>query len=623
MNKKSLLFLALTFFALSMRAQEILLPLSSNPALMQKSFSFFPVKGVKSLSPRMPFVQDFSTTFLYPDQNSFADSNVYVNRSMAYRPFTIGQATFDALDKNGHLYTNASSFPFIADYLTSNAIRLDSVFTGTKHLTTAADSVYFSFVFQPQGLGDAPDSKDSLVLEFFNPAANEWQHVWSSPGMSLSNFQTHYGNDWKCVMIPMLNSDFYAQNFKFRFYNYASLANMSFPTWSGNGDFWHVDYIYINSARTCNDTLPEDLAFRNQPYSLLKNYISMPWNQFLAATTAEMAAEISVPYRNYSDALLNVSERIFVTDLSGTSPVYNPALSASNLFPYHDTVFYRSSLGYTFTNALTDKGEFQVKYIINSATITDQCRANDTVTFIQRFYNYYAYDDGIPEAGYGLSVSGAKLAVKFNLNVTDTLKAVQLYFNRTLNNVNQLYFTLTVWADDNGKPGTVLYQQDGTLPEWDGGIYNFHNYVLNTPLPISGSFYVGWIQTDDQILNLGYDKNNNHSDRVFYNIDGNWVTSMYEGVPMIRPVMGSSASPFVGLDESDAVANMVFPNPCPQGETISLGNTWKDGFLLYDAHGCLIQSGKIMIETAGLNPGVYYLRSVNVTGKGAKIMIIR
>lgn len=623
MNKKNLLFLVISFLTLSVGAQEVLWPLNVNPLLNYKLKGNITEKGLKSVSPRMPFVQDFSTTYLYPDQSFFADSNVFVNRSMAYKSYTIGQATFDALDKNGLLYDNASSFPFIADYLTSDAIRLDSVFTGTPHHTAAADSVYFSFVYQPQGLGDAPDEKDSLVLEFFNPDANEWQHVWSSPGMGLVNFQTLYGNDWKCVMIPLLNADFFSQNFKFRFYNYASLANMTFPTWSGNGDLWHVDYIYINSSRTKNDTLPEDLAFRNQSYSLLKNYVSMPWNQFKAASSSEMAAEISVPYRNYSEALLNVGERIIITDLSGTSPGYNPALSAFNLLPFHDTVFYRSSPGYTFNNALSDKGEFLVKYIINSATITDQCKSNDTVAFIQRFYNYYAYDDGVPEAGYGLSVAGAKLALKFNLNVTDTLRSVQMYFNRTLNNANQLYFTLTVWADDNGKPGTILYQQEGLKPEWDGGEYNFYNYILEEPLPVSGSFYVGWEQVDDQILNLGFDKNNNHNDKVFYNIDGNWIASMYEGVPMIRPVMGTSV-PFVAINDYDAESHHVYPNPCLQGQNILLGNAWNEGFLLYDVHGRLILSGKeTMINTTSIEPGLYYISPLGSTSGGTRILITR
>lgn len=46
-------------------------------------------------------------------------------------------------------------------------IRLDSVMdNGIWRALTPADSVYFSFYYQPQGYGDAPETDDSLVLQF-------------------------------------------------------------------------------------------------------------------------------------------------------------------------------------------------------------------------------------------------------------------------------------------------------------------------------------------------------------------------------------------------------------------------------------------------------------------------
>lgn len=54
----------------------------------------------------------------------------------------------------------------------------------------------------------------------------------------------------------------------------------------------------------------------------------------------------------------------------------------------------------------------------------------------QGFYNYFAYDDGTPEFGYGLEPARAMLAYQFRLVTMDTLSGVQLYFNRTLNDAN-------------------------------------------------------------------------------------------------------------------------------------------------------------------------------------------
>ena len=49
----------------------------------------------------------------------------------------------------------------------------------------------------------------------------------------------------------------------------------------------------------------------------------------------------------------------------------------------------------------------------------------------QEFYNYYAYDDGIPEKGYGVTPHNSSLASQFSISVPDTLQGVQILFNRT------------------------------------------------------------------------------------------------------------------------------------------------------------------------------------------------
>jgi hypothetical protein len=105
------------------------------------------------------------------------------------------------------------------------------------------------------------------------------------------------------------------------------------------------------------------------------------------------------------------------------------------------------------------------------------------VEFVQKFSNYYAWDDGSAEFGYGLSGQGAevaRLAYRFVGFKRDTLRAVMMYFNRALNDVNQVPFDLAVWNNRNGQPGDLLFRQENInlMPYFDG-LNRFHTYMLD------------------------------------------------------------------------------------------------------------------------------------------------
>lgn len=592
-------------FVTLLQAQEVLVPAGLNTSLMNQES----VSAKKNRAPlTMPFYEDFSSHFIYPDANVFSDSTAFINSGYAASPMTIGVATLDGLDAHGYLYAHGSSFAFPADSLTSLSIRLDSVFTGTPHATTAADSIYFSFFYQPQGVGEKPDVDDSLLLEFYNSAADEWIEVWSVPGSSLNDFISQYGSPWKCVMLPITDAAYMNDDFRFRFRNYASYADLSFPTWASNADFWNIDYIYIDAERDSTDTIPTDLAFSERKETLLKNYYSMPWNHFQANVSGEMAAGIDVPYSNFSTTLLNVTERLTVDDLSGTSSNYNSGLSASNLNPQTDTAFYRSPVPYNFSSMVSENAEFEVKMCINTATISDPIASNDTMKFYQRFYNYFAPDDGSCEAGYGLTVNSGKVAYMFHLNTADTLQSVQMFFNRVVNDVNQIYFYLTIWGDNGGVPGSILYQQSGVRPEFEDGFNNFYTYVLDEPLPVSGTIYVGWQQTTNEVLNLGYDRNTDRSDRFFYNTDGTWYNTLYAGTPMIRIIVGDSPYQHVGVEEA-GISTSVFPNPCNDCNLINFSDNDRKKVSVIDLNGRVVMQSwcENSMSTDNLAAGFYTL----------------
>jgi hypothetical protein len=261
-NKFIVILFLITFPAITF-CQEVMTGLYTNPALKNTSYKTHHTstsKGTTMLC--LPFIDDFSYNNIFPNNSLWANKNVFINSSTAKNPITIGVATFDALNDTGALYSNANAYSFGADTLTSNPIRLDSVFGSSPASISIADSLYFSFFYQPQGNGNSPQTDDSLVLEFYSPITGIWNHVWSSKGMTMSAFNSQYNTWFKFVSIPITDSlNYFQQGFQFRFSNYASVTNNTLPSWAGNVDNWNIDYVVLNIGRNKNDSTYKDIAF--------------------------------------------------------------------------------------------------------------------------------------------------------------------------------------------------------------------------------------------------------------------------------------------------------------------------------------------------------------------------
>lgn len=609
-NMKKMFFIILLFCLASMQAQEYLVPLPVNPSLYTNTSNSHAVSKI-STAIKLPFFDDFSWSFVYPDSTLWLDQCAFVHDGYCLNGVTIGCATLDAFDRNGKVYAHLSSFPTIADTLTSRQIRLDSIFTGVPRPATIGDSIYLSFFFQPQGFGDKPETADSLILQFYKPATSEWVTVWSHPGMSYDQFVSTYNTSMKMVMIPINDTAYLKPNFQFRFKNYASIPNNNFPTWISNVDHWNIDYVYINSGRSKTDTTLNDLAFRKRIQTLLKTYSAMPWSHFKVNPSEHMVQSIAIPYKNYSSSLLNVTERLIIYDLTGTTSGYNSGLFASNLNPQVDTVFIRDPFPYTFNALVQKNADFLVQFCINTNTIQDLIRKNDTVQFYQRFYNYFAYDDGSAEMGYVVMGSNAQVAYQFVLSHPDTLRSVQIFFPGVKDDyTSNLFFSLLVWNDQNGKPGEILYEQPYLKPYSDG-LNAFHTYVLDQPVPVSGKIYVGYRQMDENGIVIGFDRNTNRKDRIFYATSNIWHESMFEGALMIRIIVGDSIYPYQSIDAPSARMISIFPNPVSDGEHLIIDNTSEEyhiklinssGQVVYQSSG----SGQTMLPWM-FEPGIYFL----------------
>ena len=603
MKKSSLniYFVLLLFFVPFVTGgQELMIGLTSNRVIKEHYKTHYQKIRTKSkqllVDLELPFFDDFSQPSIYPNPLLWEDQYAFVNSTYCVNPVSIGVATLDAIDHTGSIYENANSFGFIADYLTSQPINLDYL---------PSEDVYLSFFYQPQGIGDDPGSKDSLVLEFYSPADSIWYSIWSIPGDTLQDF--------KQVFIPVTDTIFLKPGFKFRFKNYATLStDASAEGMIANCDHWHLDYIMLDKDRSPNDTLLNDVAMGKPIRSLLKNHEAMPWDHFLASSLSEMGNSISISYTNHDDSIRNVTRLFEITDVYEQVLDYTLSAGAANIDPA-ETISYDTTVIYTYNSAQTDSALFEIRAYL----ITDNfdVKANDTVIYYQVFNDYFAYDDGSAESGYGYPGDGAenaKIAYEFTSYIPDSLYGIQIYFNQSYQDASQKYFILTVWDDDNGLPGNIIYSQETQQPEYENEVNGFHMYKLHSPVYVTGKFYVGWQQVTDAYLNFGFDLNRVRNDKMYYKKSGMWYNSQLQGALMIRPVLGKSLLTSSEI-KHDLFDFRLFPNPANQYIQLELPdelNLTKVTITMFDMYGrTLFESEEPIthIDLSGIAPGVYFI----------------
>lgn len=594
----SIFTLIMVFAFQLVSAQERLSGLVVNPKVKKASTNYVSSRDFHE-NLTLPFFDDFSNTDdIFPSASHWSDNFVFINDDYSVNPPTVGVATLDAIDNFGSLYSTASSFIFEADTLTSVAIRLDSVFTLTPRRIVVGDSLYLSFFYQPQGLGNAPAAGDSLVLEFLAPdetvleiipgdtlinngdttiieadttILESWVRVWRSQGDFLENFHNINGSWFKQVMVPILDEErFFKPNFKFRFRNYASLADAQLPDWQSNGDQWNIDYVYLNVDRSVNDTAHPDVAFASKAPNMLSRYTSMPYDQYRKKFVTEMADSLNLKIANLDNESYNAEYRYVVKYSDGDSltgysggTYFIPPYATSGYVTHPP--FANPPVRFQFPINEPEPVSFTVTHILEP-TLSLGRRENDTVKKTQVFSNYLSYDDGTSEAGYGVAYEGAQVAYKFQLNKNDSLFGIQMFFNQTLTQGNQQDFYINVWNDFFGKPGEMIYSRFGYEPVFTDSLNKFFYYELDSAIFIEPgrfpnlTFYVGWEQSTDDNLNVGFDRSNNASKHLFYRTFGDWTGSLFEGALMVRPIIGKEK--ILSLDEKKfKVPFSLYPNP--------------------------------------------------------------
>jgi hypothetical protein len=548
MIRKIFCYLALTGYLLfrymPVDSQEFLIPAPIvDPGSQQHAYR---LKAGNMDTLELPFFDDFSKNHGYPDPALWSDDYAFINNSFPDDPVSIGVATLDAIDNTGHL-NGDSKIPFESDFLTSMPLNLDY---------PNQNDTWLSFFYQPQGFGDNPEPEDSLIVEFYSPVSEEWKSVWSAEGDTVAPFNQ--------VWIQVADTLYFHAGFRFRFKNYASLTiDQRWPGYESNVDQWNIDYVYLNKGRSQSDSSIKDVSMITDLPSILKSYESLPWRHFPSAYLTEIRPTLKISYRNNDTITRNVTRFLEIKDLLSGSAPYIFSGGAVNV-EAKTKEEYEFLFNYPFDENNKDSAIFKLKsYLV---TDEDDYKWNDTVIRYQVFKNYYAYDDGTAEFGYGLSgegTSGAALAYRFKTYKEDTLRSVMMYFNRTLNNISQVYFNLAVWDNDkeNDRPGNLIYSMSGYRPEYYDELNKYYTYNFDTLLIVSDIFYVGWIQPNTVLLNVGFDRNKNNRNKIFYNLGQEWVNTSFNGSLMIRPVLGKETGWPVSVNPMIRNEVRVYPNP--------------------------------------------------------------
>jgi len=490
------------------------------------------------------------------DGSLWIDNDVYINRTMALEPPTIGVVTFDGTNALGMPYSQQIASNGWADKLTSKPIDLQYL---------PSDSIYLSFYYQPQGRGYAPAPSDSLALDFLDYELQKWIRVWATPGDTLQPF--------KQALIPITEQRFLKKGFRFRFTNFANL--------SGNVDHWNLDYVKLDRFRNNSDTLQKDVAFVSVRTSILRGYQAAPWSQF-TQSLIENKWRSNISNRDTTNK--SIAYRFQLEDKNGTvlnqyPAQYTPLPSDTNLvLPFYSNGyadyarFMFPDFNYNFeTEGLapfTDSATFKIVHLIENFDYDDNTD-NDTAVVVQNFHNYWAYDDGTAEKALFLGNPG-NFALKFQNTNPDTLFGIAFYFNpvREINQFRNIF--LRVWSSI--APDQLLYEQQvriQPLPSDTLGLRieknnGFTYFILKEPVPLnSGPFYVGWRQSQTFKANIGFDLNNDASSMAFFKTSGQWIQMEEQGAPMIRPLLANTFSlEDLGTNEIEEKQPIVlYPNP--------------------------------------------------------------
>lgn len=540
--KKSFLFIYIILFLSIgyLNAQEHLAPLTGN--INHKAQTLIPAPPA-TLS--LPFFDDFSYNGPYPSPNLWTSNDAYVNNHLPQNPITWGVATLDALDEHGtpHDTFNRDNKVW-ADTLMSQNIDLSSY--------TLGDDIVLSFYVQEAGYGFEPHTGDSIYV-FFKNSNNIWERKWAKGVQSTLDF-FH-------VRILIDDNTFLHSDFAFMFVNKATKGI--------NNSMWHLDYVYMGKGRNATTDDINDVSIAGASTTLLNKYHSMPFRHFINNPSTYLKTFLNLHIRNNINATSSV---VYNYTLSYNSNILRQGTGTCNTLSMNqNTASFDNILSSAFSgiteDTLTVNGLFEITDPFNM-----QFTDNNTLRLPYRFSNYFAYDDGTPEMAYFLTMHQsynipAMTAVKYNLEVADTLRGFSIFLPQEVPIPHNKEFGIRVYKDIavNGGTDDILFEELYIYPKFNDTVFGMVQYKFEQPLVMSaGDYYFTLVQPAggfSDSLYVGLDISDSTTQERYFSVVGSWETSTLPGCLMIRPIVGRDFALTTRDISSQEQATLLFPNP--------------------------------------------------------------
>jgi len=598
--------LVFLFCQLSLKAQIILKPVPQPSTKVKSNYQEnAPLRGNRAITLNLPFFDDFSTSNTAPSAALWEDNGgVYVNNQLAINPPSFNVATFDGIDFQSQPYNFSNpEARGTTDQLGSHLIDLSTYI--------ASDNLYFSFFWQAEGLGELPDEDDSLNLQF-KDNLGEWNIVWSVQGGTPQA-------DFAPVIVQLTDPKYFHSEFQFRF--------QSFGRQSGVYDAWHIDYIYFDANRS-NTVFIKDVACSAQPNAVLSKYTAMPINQFLINPSIEVSTSVKSSLNNLNNIFNSINYSCILEDTVSNTNL-GTILTGGGLIGGEARNFILDATPNASLIPNTDgRKVLRCKFIVqsgdNNTTIPGiDLTRNDTISSIATLDNFYAYDDGSAEYGAGINQRFGKVAYRFVLNEPDTLTEIRMNIVPLERNLIGETFVLAVWKRLDNQDASVLFIESYAI-EYPDDRNAFLSFQLPESIALSDTFYLGWQQTSNERMSVGFDANTNSGSEIFYSVDGQeWLENTdIEGSLLFRPVFGIPQNTTVTSLEPEIKEKSLKIYPNPTKNIVNIENQENiENLILLDMQGKVIleknianPSNSLQINLPEMTEGIYLLKILDSKG---------
>ncbi len=575
---------------------------------------------------QLPFWDDFSTAHLFPSDSFWVGGqNVSISRGAAIHALSNNVLVFDGADAFGKNYANSSSQVALADTLLSRKIDLSNI------PIPLGNTVYLSFFWQIEGLGELPDEKDSIRLQFLDNAGT-WETVWSKKGGDPTSNEDFILENIK------VETKYFHQDFQFKFQSFNSLQ--------GAFDTWLIDYVYLNKYRSSNETTFNDLTLTSYPTSLFGQYTAIPSNQFFSDDfiPENFLVPTNIDFLNMYAIFNLVAYSAVVRDtLTNTvlDILADEEIPNKTFLSYEEATFEAPSIGYSKIPK-SDSLLLELKCFLNTAdtlliqditgvdtTFLDWQRRNDTVRSYFSINDYYAYDDGSAEFGAGINVNGGQLLYRYILTEPDTLTHIDINFPDIGKNLSGTPIDLIVRNKLDNSDNSILYLGKNFSVKNPTSINELVAYPLSVGVVVQDTIYIGFAQGTEERLPVGLDKNTNSANNIFINVNGTWQQNTeLKGSLLMRPRFENGAM-ITGIHDIPNKENHIIIYPNPSNGVFNISGEYTEASA-YDIQGKLLQatSKKQSITQSSINltgypKGFYYLRFQTLNGVITKKVITR